>query len=471
MARLDRLGSAKEIAQLGATIGREFSYDLLHAVSPLNEESLQQGLRQLVEGELLYQRGLPPQATYVFKHALIQDTAYQALLKSKRQQLHQQIAQVLEERFVETKETQPELLAHHYTEAGLVRQAIPYWQQAGQRAVQRSAHAEAISHLTKGIELLTILPDTPERAQQELTLQVALGSPLMATKGFADPEVEQTYTRAQELCQQVGETPQLFSVLEGLSVFYMVRTEYKATYKLRSQCLTLAQRLQDPVLLLQAHQELGGCLFMLGEFTLALEHFDQAIALYNPQQHSLLTFRKVYSEGMGAWAQWALGYSDRAQKSKHDALILGRELTNLFERAYALFHSAAFHLYRREASIAQGLSEEAIALATESGLSMILAWATITRGWAFAEQGKLEEGVVQMRQGLAALRATGAELSRPTWLGAIAKACGEMGQIEGGLSLLNEALAIADKTGERFYEAELYRLKGELLLAQAREKS
>ncbi len=184
---MDRLAPVKEIAQLGATLGREFSYELLHAVSPLDEDSLQQGLRQLVEAELLYQRGLPPQATYLFKHALIQDTAYQSLLKSKRQQYHQQIAQVLVEQFPETTETQPELVAHHYTEAGLIEQAIPYWQQAGQRAIQRSANVEAIRHLTKGLELLKTLPDTPERVQQELSLQLPLGLALDTHQRLCGP--------------------------------------------------------------------------------------------------------------------------------------------------------------------------------------------------------------------------------------------------------------------------------------------
>ena len=184
MARLDRLATTKEIAQMGATLGREFSYDLLRAVSPVDESMLQQGLSQLVDAELLYQRGTPPQSTYLFKHALIQDTAYQSLLKSRRQQLHQQIAQVLEEQFSETKDTQPELLAHHYTEAGLIAQAIPYWQQAGERAVQRSANAEAISHLTTALELLKTLPDTPEHAQQELTLQTTLGPAWMASRAM-----------------------------------------------------------------------------------------------------------------------------------------------------------------------------------------------------------------------------------------------------------------------------------------------
>ncbi|MGE0826788.1 MAG: adenylate/guanylate cyclase domain-containing protein [Candidatus Binatia bacterium] len=466
LARLDRLSEARQVAQLGATLGREFSYELLHAVAPINETDLEAALNKLVEAEILYQRGIGAQARYFFKHALIQDTAYQSLLKSTRQQYHQQIAHVLEDRFSDIKANQPELLAHHYTEANFIEQAIPYWKQAGQRATQRSAYVEAINYLTKGLEALKTLPNTPERAQQDLTLQLALGEPLIATKGFGALEVEQTYTRAQELCQQLGETPQLALVLEGLSLFYMTRAEYKTTYKLRSQCLTLAQRVQDPGPLLRAHQELGGCLLMLGEFVSALEHFDRAIALHNPQHHFLLTFRKVYSQNLGAWAQLALGYADQALTRNNEALLLARELPSPFERAYALFHTAIFHLYRRDGLIAQKLSEQAIALASDAGLSMILAWATITRGWALAEQGKGEEGLAQMRQGLAALRATGAELSRPTWLGAMAEACGKVGQVEEGLSLLAEALAAVDKTEECLSQVELYRLRGELTLQQ-----
>src|SRR5439155_15127624 len=208
MARLDRLSTARELVQLGAVLGREFAYDLLQAVAPVDEITLQQGLAQLVDTELVCQRGLPPRSRYIFKHALIQDTAYQSLLRSTRQQYHQRIAQVLATQFPETAETQPELLAHHYTEAGLSAQAIPYWQQAGQRASERSAHVEAMAHLTRGLEVLKTLPDTPERTQQELVLQTTLGPALLATKGYAAPEVGRVYARAQELCQQVGETPQ-----------------------------------------------------------------------------------------------------------------------------------------------------------------------------------------------------------------------------------------------------------------------
>jgi predicted ATPase len=223
MARLDRLATVKALAQLGATLGREFAYELLQAISPWDEGTLQQGLHQLVTAEFLYQQGLPPQATYRFKHALIQDAAYQSLLRSTRQQYHQRIAQVLEGRFPDTVETQPELLAHHYTEAGLAEQAIAYWQRAGEHARERSAPLEAISHCTTGIALLQILPETPARTQQAVSLHLALGAALQMAKGFTAPEVEQAYTQARAWCQQLGETPALVPVLYGLWRFYLVR--------------------------------------------------------------------------------------------------------------------------------------------------------------------------------------------------------------------------------------------------------
>lgn len=265
MARLDRLATAREIAQLGATLGREFPYELIQAVAPGDEQSLRHALAKLVEAEVLYQRGAPPHARYVFKHALIQDAAYQSLLKSRRQQYHQQIAHVLEERFGGIAETQPELVAHHHTEAGLIEQAIPYWQRAGQRAIERSANAEAIAHLKKGLELLKVLPDTPARAQQELLLQDTLGPALMANRGWAAPEVGQAYTRAHELCQQVGSTPQLFPTLWGLWQFTVSRAEHQTARELAEQLLKLVQEGQDSALLMNAHFTLGLTLFWPGE--------------------------------------------------------------------------------------------------------------------------------------------------------------------------------------------------------------
>jgi TOMM system kinase/cyclase fusion protein len=469
MARLDRLGMAKEVAQLGATLGREFSYELIQTVSPVDETTLQQALGKLVEAEVLYQRGLAPQARYLFKHALIQDAAYQSLLKSIRQQYHQQIAQVLEEQFAETKDLQPELLAHHYTEAGLREQAVPYWQRAGERALTRSANIEAIGHLTKGLELLKTLPDTPERTQQELSLQVALSAPLITTKGFAAPEVEQAHSRARELCRQVGETPQLFSVLSGLRAFYIARAELQTARALGEQLLSLAQSVQDPALLLLAHLGLGAALLFLGELAAAREHFEQGMALYDPQQHSPYASRTPQDPGVvclayGAMVLRLLGYADQARRRSQEVLTLTQELAHPFSRAWALIGAARVHQLCQEGQAVQEQAEALIALSTERGFPHMLAEGTIMRGWVLAEQGQREEGVTQMCQGLAAVRAMGAELWRPYFLALLAEAYGKVGQTEEGLTVLTEALAIANKNADRLYEAELYRLKGELTL-------
>ena len=476
MARLDRLGPTKEIAQLGATIGREFSYELLHAVAPVGDETLQQGLKQLLAVELVYQRGLVPQATYLFKHALIQDTAYHSLLKSKRQQYHQRIARVLEERFLETKETQPELLAHHYTEAGLIAQAIPYWQKAGQSASQRSANIEAIAHLTKGLELLRPLPDTPERTQQELELQLALGSPLITTKGYAVPEVERVYTRALELCRQLGETPRLFWALTGLQLVYGARAELKPARELAEQCLSLAQNNHNPASLVQAHHRLGQILFFLGEFAQARGHLEEGIALYDPEQFRSLRHAsdpKVTCLSFAAIALWFLGYPDQAQQRSHDALTLAYELSHPYSLGFALTASAIVHHLRREVRPVQE-QRALIALATEQGFPLYLAQERIRRGWALAVQGQIEEGISQIRQGLDALRATGLEVWRPFWASLLVEAYGKGEQVEEGLTVLAEALATVNRSEERMYEAELWRLRGELTLqasAQSTESS
>jgi predicted ATPase len=316
MARLDQLASAKAVAQLGATIGREFTYELLQAVAPMDELELWRSLVQLVQVEVLYQRGALPQATYLFKHALIQEAAYQSLLKSTRQHYHQRIAEVLTSQFPATGETQPEVVAHHYTEAGLNAYALGYWQQAGDKAARRSAHVEAIAHFNKGLGLLKTMPDTPERALQELTLQRMLGVSLLSTKGFAAPEVEAVYARARELCQQVGDTAHLGPVLFGLWGFYKVRGDLQTTRELAERLLTLGQRRDDPALRLQGHRALGDTLISLGEFVPGLTHVEQGIALYNAQQHRAHAFLYGQDPGAGclsyaAMALWVLGYPDQ----------------------------------------------------------------------------------------------------------------------------------------------------------------
>jgi TOMM system kinase/cyclase fusion protein len=472
MARLDRLATVKAMAQLGATLGREFSYELLHAVSPWDEATLRRGLQQLVDAEFLYQQGLPPQATYLFKHALIQEAAYQSLLRSTRQQHHQHIAQVLETRFPELCETQPELLAHHATEAGLHEQAIGYWQKAGQRAIERSANLEAIGHLTTGLEVLKTLPDTPERIQHELMLHTALGVPLRATKGIGAPEVGQVYARARELCQQVEETPQLFPVLFGLWEFYELQGELQTGRELGEQILSLAQRVREAELLLVAHSVMGDTLIWLGEFAGARAHLEQGMALYHPQQHRSHAFLYNYDSGVHCLAfvplpLWYLGYPDQALRRIHEALTLAQELSHPFSLVVALVFAAWLHQLRREGQAVQEWAAATIALAAEQGFALQVAQGTILRGWALAEQGQSAEGIAQMRQGIAGWRATGAELSVPYWSALLGEAYGQAGQAEAGLRVLAEALTVVYKTGDRHHEAELYRLKGELLLQQA----
>jgi len=352
MARLDRLGPAKEILQWGATLGREFSYEVLQAVSNLDEVKLQQGLKHVVAAELVYQSGLPPQAHYLFKHALVQDAAYQSLLKSTRHYYHQRIAQVLEVQFPETTETQPELVAQHYTEAGLIAQAIPYWQWAGQRANERSANVEAISHLTKALELLTTLSDTPELVQQELVLQTTLGSVLMAAKGYAAPETGKVYTRARELCQQVGETPQLFPVLYGLWAFHLVRAELQTARKLAEQLLGLAESQQNTAFLVQACFALGVTLLALGELSAARKYLEQGSVVYDPQQHNANAFLYGHNPGMsclsfGALTLWHLGYPDQALNRSQEGITLAQRASHPFSLAYALNFDTWLHQCNR----------------------------------------------------------------------------------------------------------------------------
>jgi predicted ATPase len=425
----------------------------------------------LVEAEFLYQQGLPPQATYLFKHALIQDTAYQSLLRSTRQQHHQRIAQVLEARFPDLCETQPELLAHHYTEAGLAEQAIPHWQRAGQRATQRSAYVEAISHLSRGLALLKILPDTPERAQHELSIQTTLGPVLIAARGQGAPEVEQAYARARELCRQVGETPQLFPVLFGLSAFYIFRAEYHTARELAQQFLTLAQRAQDPAHLLRACYLLGGALFWLGELAPAHARMEQGIVPLDAQQHRALTLLygldpKGVCLSWTAWTLWLLGYPDQARARQHEALALAHELAHHPSLANAQAWASIFYAWYRDVHATQEQAEAAITLSTERGFPHRLAEGVLLQGWALVMQGQTEEGIAQIRQGMADWRATGAEIAWPLWLAFLAEAYGKAGQAAEGLTALAEARALVHKTEERFWEAELHRLTGELLLAQ-----
>jgi predicted ATPase len=408
-------------------------------------------------------------ARFSFLHALYQAVIYERVTAGRRTLLHQQIGERLEAAYGKRAEEIAAELAVHFAEGRDYPRAVHYLKHAGENALRRNAHREATLHFMRGLKLLTTLPDTLERAQQELVLQAALGEALMVTKGFAAPEAERAYARAWELCQRVGETPQLFPVLSGLRLFHMARAEWQSARELGEQLLRLAQKVQDPALLLGAHHAMGDTVYLQGELTRARMHQEHAIALYHPEQHHALAFGQGYDLGVdalahGAWILWYLGYPEQALQRSHAALALARKLSHTYSVAHALWCAAWLHQLRREAYATQEQAEATIALATEHGFAGELLWATIHRGWALVEQGREEEGIAQMHQGLTALHTTGADVFRPGWLAVLAEAYAKVGRAEKGLGLLTEALALTERNGERLHEAELYRIKGALTL-------
>jgi class 3 adenylate cyclase/predicted ATPase len=466
-ARLDRLSSAKELAQLCAILGREFSAEMLLAILPRSEEMLRQGLGQLIKSELLYQRGVFPRATYVFKHALIQEAAYQSMLKNTRRRYHRQIAEVLVKQFPESAAARPEIIAHHYTEAGLKMEAISYWQQAGERAVERFANEEAIAHLTKGLELIEDLPKNPERSRQELMLQLALGPPLSWLKGFAAPEVEAAYSRALNLNQQTGGTLLRFPALWGMWHFYVLRAEFSKAVTLSEQLINFTHTVDDTVPFSDAYRARGETFLWTGEFSQARTYLEKGIVLDDgPQQRNYNAEDPgVACRFFSALAQWFLGYPDQALQRSHEAVTLAKELSHPLSLSAAHHFKAFFHLLRREGRPSLEQAEAAMAIATDQGFGFFIAFDTILRGWALAELGESEEGVSRMLQGLAAYRETGAEALLPQWLAALADSYGKLGQVQEGLDVLADTQISANKNnGERYYIAEILRLKGKLLM-------
>jgi class 3 adenylate cyclase/tetratricopeptide (TPR) repeat protein len=396
--------------------------------------------------------------------------AYKSLLNERRLTLHEHVAVAIAAIFQGRLEEHLSELAHHYSHSRNTEKAIKYSQLAGQWAVQHSANAEAIRHLNTALDLLRSLPDSLERTRRELDLQIALGTPLMATRGFAVPEVGAAYDRALELCRKIGDTPELFPVLFGLSASYLARAEHNKARVLAEQLFSLAQRVGDPVLLLHAHHALGAAFLWLGQPTLAREHWDNAIALYDPERdcpHAFAYGRDpgVASRAYAALALWHLGYPDQALKRSSEALALARKIDHPLSLAWALFFAALLHGLRREWPMAEKHAEATVALSAEQGFVDFLLAGTFDRGWALAEQGRNDEGIAQMYEALAAMTNRGRELGRSEFLAILAVAYGTAERTDDRLALVAEALAFVEKYGERRCEAEIYRVKGELLLA------
>ncbi|MCI0440076.1 MAG: hypothetical protein L0177_13245, partial [Chloroflexi bacterium] len=471
-ARIDRLPpEEKRLLQAASVIGKDVPFTLLQAVAEQPEEALRRGLAHLQDAEFLYETSLFPELEYTFKHALTHEVAYAGLLQERRRAFHARIVRAIKQLYADRLTEQVERLAHHAVHGEIWEEAVGYLQRAGQRAIERSANLEAVTHLTKGLEALKALPDAPERLQQELVLQSALGQGLSATKGYASPDVERAYTRARELCEQVRETPRLFPVLVGLWLFYHVRAEFTKALELAEYLLTLAEREHDRMLQAQAHWALGGDLFHLGEHARAQAHLDEGISLYDPQQHRSHVSLYVQDPGVTcrgyARPLWLLGYPDQALQRGHEAMSLAQELAHPFSLAFALNWVATVHQFRRDARATQERAEALIAFSTEQGFALWVPFGTVLQGWALAEQGRREEGMAQMRQGMAAWRATGAEVDLPYFLALLAEANAKGGQLDDGLALLAEALVIAHRHTDVYWEPEVHRLKGEFLLQQA----
>jgi predicted ATPase len=479
MARLDRLAPVKEVAQIGAVIGREFSHELLAAVSPLADDKLGEALNQLVASELVFRRGAPPDATYSFKHALVQDAAYQSLLKSRRQQLHARIAETLETRFPEVSDSEPELLAGHLTEAGLVNRAIPYWRRAGQLAAGRSANLEAIAHLSKGLDLIATLPSSTNLLEEELAIRLAMGGPLTATKGYAAPEIERTYSRALALCEQLDRSAELFAVSRGLWNYHQVRGELRRAHDLAQRLVALAEQQGAPLRRAYACRALGGTLFFLGRLTEAIAALNEGIAaddriaplddhradlLLHPE-HAGIVGRLQLGRAL-----WFLGFPDSALENVEAGLSLGQQVAHANSLAFALNFAAAVHNLRREFDRARERAEAAIDFAIAHHLSQWLAFGELCLGFALASLGRPMDGIGQLHTGLAGMHRVGAHLLDTQWLGFVAEAHFHSGELDSALAALDRAAEIAAVTGESHYQAELYRLRG-LVLAQTGEEA
>jgi class 3 adenylate cyclase/predicted ATPase len=475
MARLDRLGPAKEVAQVAAVLGREFRYELLAAAAAEDGASLERGLERLVGAELLHQRGEPPDASYAFKHALIQEAARESLLKGTRRAWHARIARVLEESFPALVAAEPGLVARHCEEGALREEAITYYQRAAEVAMERSASAEAVRQLKRAIELLHTLPESPERDRRELALQVALGAPLVTSTAWAHSEVEKAHARARELCDRIGDAPQLFQVVRNLVTFYTGRAELLTARDLCARLLRLAAQEGSSAHRLLAHQQTGIVLYYLGQPVPALEHYEQALACYEPAEHRPLT--PLYGSELGvftriwmAWALWTVGHADRALATSRQAIELARESGHAFSLAYSLLWGAVVHVGRREPEETRELSEEALAIGREHAFAFVQGGARLVRaiGLVQARLGEPEIGkeIEEFQQSIVQLSATGTVSNRPQILGYLAAAYAAARRYEQARKVLEGALASSKQDSQRYWDAELYRLYGELTLEQ-----
>jgi predicted ATPase len=476
MARLDRLGSAKEVAQIGAVIGREFSHALLAAVARKSETELQSALECLYEAGLLFRQGVPPHATYLFKHALVQDAAYSTLLREPRRALHARITETLESRFLDVADSQPELLARHCTEAGLIEKAAGLWGKAGQRSLERSALVEAIELLTRALDQIAALPATPALRREQIKLQVALITPLMHVKGYAAAETQAAVERARLLIEQaeaLGEPAEdpllLFLVLAGVWAVSYISFKGDVMRELAAQFLALAEKQRATIPIMYGHRVMGISLVLTGDISEGRAHLDQAVALYDPAEHRPLAMHfgvdaRVAILSYRSWAAWLLGYPEAALTDAEQALKDARATGHAATLIYALFHASFTHIHCAKYAEAKAETDELVALVDEKSAFFWKAHGMLLRGCVWALTGNALHAVQKISAGISALRTTGTTSIIPSHLSYLAKAHTELGQIDDAWRCIRDAIAAIETTKERWYEAEANRIAGEVTL-------
>jgi class 3 adenylate cyclase/predicted ATPase len=469
-ARLDRLGPAREVAQIGAVIGRDFSYTLLSAVTAMEERPLQIALERLAEADILLVQGLPPDSDYRFKHVLIQDAAYENLLKSRRQVLHRRVGEVLRDDFAATAAAEPELLAHHFTEAGRSDAAVEYWQRAGDLAMVRSGHAEAIHHFSVALDLVSKLGEKPDRAAKELELCVKLGPALMMVRGPGSPEVEAIYRRAVAL-EAGDESSARFKALWGLYYHSMTSGRLSEAAAHADELLRLAQRLGADDLVLEGHHAKWATSLWRGELAAVDEHSQEGISRYDCTRHQALAFAfSGHDPGVCARGNMAinlalLGFPQKAMKLSAEAITLARNLSHPYSLALAMWHCAIVLQVGRQRQSCRDLATELLQLSQEHDFPMMRGAGMFFLGWATADGGELEQGIASMEQGLALFSAV-RQVTRPYMLAVLASTKANLGRPDEGLELLKDALASTAASGERWWQAEMHRLSGRLLAAR-----
>ena len=471
MARLDRLASVRPVAQIGAAFGRWFRYTSLRAVSRLPEDELQASLARLIAAELVFQSGIPPDAVYTFKHALVQEAAYGTLLRNHRQQLHGRIAEALESQSPEMTDSQPEFFARHYTEAGLAEKSVFYWSKAARRSAARSAMAEAAAQFQRALDQLALLPDSPERQRQELEFCSSLGTVLQSVKGYAAPETGQTLARARELWERLGSPSEFLQVSYAQSLYHEIRGELHLAHRLDKDLLRLSRQRDDAAGLVLAHQSLGRNLMFAGRFASSRSHLEQTLALSEVGSDDSLVQQagvhpRVASQAFLAIVLFCLGHPDQALARSTAAIAEAGRLAHAPSLAVSLTNGARLLSFDGNDATFEEWASQLATVATEQGFLLWRAIGTTYRGWLKVKIGEVAEGIMLLRQGLAAYRATGAEAWVPYQIALLARACEIAGQIEEAVGLLDDALQVVKRTEERWLDAELHRHRGQLRLRQ-----